>query len=261
MIELEKEEKRRAENKAILSAMEEFASYSRSAFDHYPEAAFRGIASSELTTTKMRESLEWFLGSPEYKSWSSGSTSQFLWHSGPPGSGKTTTSLFVVDDFTETFLKCAVYLFCGLHVWPQPLTSAMLVYSMLAQLLDTRPDLLEKIYPEDRLHLLHEGHSSREGILWEILRVSMDKMNEHEIYIVIDGIDKISIEQRKLFLGSLCELPKASTKLLRILVSSRSYPDIQKSLNDLPFINPDKESLGNYWRLEFQTVKIALLTA
>lgn len=84
-------------------------------------------------------------------------------------------------------------------------------------------------------------------------------MNEEKIYIVIYSVDEINVEQRKHFLESLRDLWKASTKMARILVSSRSHHDIEDVLNKLPLIDHDKESQGKCWRLDIPNTKIALL--
>jgi hypothetical protein len=253
MTEKEEQERCEAENNAILSAVKDFAHYPRSAFDNYPEAAFQKIAASELEPSKMRKSLEWFLGSPEYKNWCSESSSQFLWHSGPPSFGKTTISLFIGEQLTETFRRHTVYLFCKPDFWPQVPTSAMLVYSMLAQLLIKRPHIIDKIDKVNRPYLIPKSLSLQEGVLWDILRIFMKDMTDCEIHIIVDGIDDVQLDDRRRFLENLRDLWKVSDKpILRILVSSRPYRDIQDCLSDLPFINPDKEISGKCFQYYFQ---------
>ena len=82
--------------------------------------------------------------------------------------------------------------------------------------------------------------------LWRILCASIVALPQRSVILIIDGIDKINDEvTRRAFLRNLLRLEDEvlshHTDVLRILISSRSYPDILEELSSVEKIERDKE--------------------
>ncbi|EXJ92397.1 hypothetical protein A1O3_00947 [Capronia epimyces CBS 606.96] len=226
-------------------------------FSDHVESVFQ----QEFRVVKInREAIKWFLESPEYYGWLSSNEARFLWYSGPPGSGKTTTSLEIVNQLEEkySFRTRLAYFFCSHHskislsTPPQRITSVALVTAITSQFIgrDNFPNL-----PTDIQAHLSAGHrpteNDHEVALWKALQTMLFSMltENQEVRIVLDGIDELPRAEMTRFLRSLRDIwdtvetaIAGGSKRLKILIVSRPFKIIQDIMAGLPSINPEKES-------------------
>lgn len=206
------------------------------------------------------QGMEWFLKSPEYTNWLSSHKSQFLWYSGLPGSGKTTTSLHVVQQIKQThtsFRTRLAFFFCN-----RKRETRTVLASIISQLLDN--DTNDCIPSHLRTSLSPSNHptdESHETTLWEILEKILNNLlggkERLEVRIIIDGLDELDAEDLSRFLRNLRELwdnikrenDTEDSSRLKVLTVSRPILDISEIFKDLPFIYPEKESAGKHYGL------------
>jgi Cdc6-like AAA superfamily ATPase len=206
--------------------------------------------------------MEWILKSPEFENWLSSHEPQFLWYSGLPGSGKTTTSLHIVQQIKQmhtSFRTRLAFFFCKIQKKP---SSTIVVASIISQLLDS--DTIDCIPPNLRTSLSLSDQSTErkhEATLWQILekmlRTLLESTERLEIRVILDGIDELHSEDLDRFLSNLREVwdnikgrnNAKNASRFKILAVSRPYPNISELLKGLPYINPEKESTGKYYGL------------
>ncbi|KAI1738437.1 hypothetical protein F4680DRAFT_179772 [Xylaria scruposa] len=188
--------------------------------------------------------------------WHSRSKPQFLWHTGPPRSGKTKMSWQLVQDYLNKSSASRLRMACFFHPDNNnsidstgSLTSNEIVRSIIAQLINNSDDVMQSIPPDHQQKLLTHCQSpqlDQEVIFWDTIKILMRVMAESEILpiIIIDGADRLPPKQRIRFLQNIRDFwinTKESRLELKILISSRPYPDIEKIIGDLPSISPEKE--------------------
>lgn len=204
------------------------------------------------------EGMEWFLKSPEYETWLSNHEPQFLWYSGRPGSGKTTTASYIVHQIQQMHTIRLAYFFCKRKKEIRPAT---VVASIISQLLKNKT--IYDISSDLRACLSRSDHSTErkdEATLWigleNLLHSLLEGKKRLEVRIVLDGIDELFPEDLGRFLINLRVIwnnikGKLNTaSKLKVLIVSLPFPNISEILQDLPFINPEKESTGNYDELQ-----------
>jgi hypothetical protein len=92
--------------------------------------------------------------------------------------------------------------------------------------------------------------------LENLLHSLLEGKKRLEVRIVLDGIDELFPEDLGRFLINLRVIwnnikGKLNTaSKLKVLIVSLPFPNISEILQDLPFINPEKESTGNYDELQ-----------
>lgn len=193
------------------------------------------------------ESLEWFNNSPEFKAWISAEESTFLWLYGPPGDGKTV----VAASTRQSLLRSGGYsperdvasIFCS-----QGDTEITMVWSLASQLshrIDrTNAEQTKATLPE----FLRDRSENIDQIrdIWKLLEVLIILVPEHEVIFIIDGIDETEANTRTRFFQSLQYLEKKVCRkaIIRILISSRDYPDIRDALDHYSNIERGKEWKG-----------------
>jgi hypothetical protein len=131
-----------------------------------------------------------------------------------------------------------------------PLTSTILAYAIVAQILHKKPDLIDLIPTKYRRMLLIKFETGVEwtgdsNTLWETLYVLLSGPG-FDIEVFIDGVDVLSPIDRKEFLLNLRRIWEMTSKKtnLKILITGRPYPEIEAGLIDLPFISPEKQIIG-----------------
>ena len=87
--------------------------------------------------------------------------------------------------------------------------------------------------------------AQREWIIWHLLATSI-RTCAHETIIIIDEFDSLNAKIRSSFLSSFLRLQKDLQRdpTIRVLISSRTYPDIEQALGDYSSIEKDKEMKG-----------------
>ena len=205
------------------------------------------------------DSMEWFMKSVEVDSWLSSHETQFLWHSGARGSGKTKSSWYIVRHYLEqraAFQPRLVYYFHPENDEapdatnrPHNPTSYHITLSIIAQLLSGNDDLVQHIPPDVQHQLLaccQTTDPSQEEVLWRTIRVLVKNMTESNLIVIVDGVDRLPSDQRAYFLQSIRDLwiAEKSRSTLKVLISSRPYSDIRNIIGDLPSIDPEKELTG-----------------
>ncbi|KAL8704845.1 MAG: hypothetical protein Q9201_002004 [Fulgogasparrea decipioides] len=191
-----------------------------------------------------KESLEWFFDSPEFKSWISTDDSTFLWLHGPFGDGKT-----VVAMYTRQYLskskgysqeRDVASIFCS-----QGETEIGMVMSLASQL-SHRIDRANAEQNKFALPEFSKDHSERADLtreVWELLEALIILLPGHEVVFILDGIDEAGPNTRFEFLHSLRYLEKKTRDkaIIRILISSRDFPDIRGALDHYSSIERGKE--------------------
>jgi hypothetical protein len=218
-------------------------------------------------SSSVRHRIDWFLQSPEYRTWSSWADTsvrptQFLWYTGRPGTGKTGALISVVKELLDTFHASptldVVYFFCspptetGATIGRSSTATADILRSLIAQLVCRDKQRFYGLTSDDQerirsifnpvLELLHKA-------FWNLIGLLLRSRPDRRVHIIIDGLDAIRPEEdRILFTNELRRLwdslvsePKMN---LKILVTSRPYAPIRDAFAHLPFIDPFTEVMG-----------------
>ncbi|KAL8718869.1 MAG: hypothetical protein Q9181_008140, partial [Wetmoreana brouardii] len=190
------------------------------------------------------ESLEWFSDSPEFKSWISTDDSTSLWLHGPPRDGKTVVAMYTRQCLPKSKgysqERDVASIFCS-----QGETEIGMVFSLASQL-SHRIDRAIAEQNEVALPEFPNDHSEEADLtreVWKLLEALIKSPPGHEVVLIIDGIDEVVANIRSQFLQSLRYLEKKTRDkaIIRILISSRDYPDIRDALDHYPTIERGKE--------------------
>ncbi|KAK7398584.1 hypothetical protein QQX98_012040 [Neonectria punicea] len=194
---------------------------------------------------------EWILGTEELTAWlGSGQTedpksqaNQVLWLHGNPGTGKSTTAIFLTEELSTAFSatdgKTLAYFFCDSGV-DERRTATSVVRGLLLQLVQQRPQLLDYLLPKynERGAKLFNSFDA----LWTIFMAAAADQSTGRKYCIIDALDECDRESQEILLRQFQEafLDQNATSNVRILVTSRPYPEIKRYLKR--FTNRDLAS-------------------
>lgn len=144
--------------------------------------------------------------------------SSLFWLSGIPGAGKTVLTAAIIDDLSlrrqpsQTGVR---FFFCEYDNQTTLLTRNILGCLARQHLtVETLSDSLEA-----RIRTLIEGTLSDVDALKDLLQESLGTLGTH--FIVIDGFDECSVQDRNMILGVLNRITQTSSSVLKMFLSSR----------------------------------------
>ncbi|KAF9786536.1 hypothetical protein IL306_000776, partial [Fusarium sp. DS 682] len=197
---------------------------------------------------------DWILGTEVLTAWlddkhgttSSNSPTEILWLYGNPGTGKSTMSMFLAEElsriFSSTTQKTLVYFFCD-SGYDTRKTATAVVRGLLLQLLQQHPSLLRHVLPkfEERGAKAFDSFDA----LWAMfMNAAADKATGRK-YCIVDALDECEPDSQETLMNQLQDTfgPSRSSDHglnLRVLITSRPYPEIRESLGE--FANKDLSS-------------------
>ncbi|KAF6802727.1 nwd1 protein [Colletotrichum sojae] len=210
----------------------------------------------------LQEAYQWIFDHPEYRRWQSGSQSRRLWIKGDPGKGKTMLLCGVIQELEKDPFKRLCYFFC--QATEDKLSNARSVLRGLIY-------HLVKQYPRLIQHARKEYDTSGERLFddhnaWEVMCRVFESIlgDDHldEVLIMIDALDECMVDCPKLleFISKI-----SSSSRAKLIVTSRNWPDIEKTLGDdtehasiLPLeLNDDliSDAVGKYISWKLRTLK------
>ncbi|KAF8536357.1 hypothetical protein BDD12DRAFT_663390, partial [Trichophaea hybrida] len=221
----------------------------------------------------------WIFRNMDFKSWISGNVPQMLWISGPPECRISDASRHIVDltkiksQETQHWVLC---FFCSSADRDQPI-AITLVRALISQIvhLTSRKKSVIYLYLRTLLDSIlkselvsnwelsrFRGDDSPDTIIskvldassnkhWDALKAVLDIDHKHELFLIIDGLDKIE-HQRVEFIREVYtfyeQLQESST--IKALLTSRPHAEIKVILDGLPCIEYDKERQGSITECE-----------
>jgi hypothetical protein len=205
------------------------------------------VASHHLGT------LQWILEHKCYEDWidsTDNTKSQLLWISGNPGCGKTVLSKFLLSSVERSLRdklepdqlrrSHVIYFFFD-DKYSTQRTAASFLKGLLHQLIQFVPDLIRHIMPYYVSH--GSGLTQSLGSLWNIFcAVTADSTLLDGIYLIVDALDECEETSREnlmtyfeqYFIARSSEA--SSSTFLKILVTSRPYPKIERLFQSMPCI-------------------------
>ncbi|KAL9059037.1 MAG: hypothetical protein Q9162_001425 [Coniocarpon cinnabarinum] len=192
---------------------------------------------------RMADTCSWVLSDAKFLDWMQHkSSSQTLWISGPPGSGKSILSSFLVKHFRAEDIDCSYFFFRGANRSQR--SAGWFLRSIAFQIAQTRP-----VYRQRLQWLCDAGkrlEKSDPESLWQKLFASALKQVELSapIYIVLDGLDESDSHQTLLAL-----LSSASSNIpIRSVIVSRPTDAITRAFerfdSSTPITRLSVESAG-----------------
>lgn len=207
---------------------------------------------------RVQGTCEWILGTTEITEWLGSNQpasanehpymSHFLWLHGNPGTGKSTISIFLTETLAESFSgthgKSLAYFFCDSGFDGQR-TATSILRGLLLQFLQQHPQLVRYVVPtyNERGAELFSSFDA----LWKVFIDAVADAGTGTKYCVIDALDECAQESRQLLLAKLESMSRDRNvpSNIRILVTSRKYPDIEEYLEHLP-----SKNLASYPQIE-----------
>ncbi|KAK7424020.1 hypothetical protein QQX98_000630 [Neonectria punicea] len=168
---------------------------------------------------RTKETCEWILERDEYTNWLRGCRPHLLWLVGPPGSGKTVISCFLVEKLREFIEESPqssfAYYICDNKDEHRNTASAIL-QGIIVQLLQRRKHLFDCIAGD---YKIRKGRlSGNLPALETIFHRILEKWT-HPVYLLIDALDECERESSTELLHLLSRLEESTN--LRIIITGR----------------------------------------
>ncbi|KAH7218857.1 hypothetical protein DER44DRAFT_739024 [Fusarium oxysporum] len=199
---------------------------------------------------RARGTCEWIFGTEELTVWlgsgpttGEGQAAHILWLYGNPGTGKSTMAIFLTEELSTAFFakggKTLAYFFCDSGFENQK-TATSVIRGLLLQLVQQLPQLLDYLLP--KYNERGEGLFKSFDALWAIFMDVAADPNTGRKYCIIDALDECDRESQDILLRQLHETfqSRNAPPNIRILVTSRPYPEIREYLEE--FVNKDLAS-------------------
>ncbi|KAI1085950.1 hypothetical protein F5B19DRAFT_498838 [Rostrohypoxylon terebratum] len=191
----------------------------------------------------VKETVRWFIESPEFQAWMAEKHHTLLWLHGSPGTGKTAIMSGVISDlprrmgYTKNWDLATIFCSTG-----QP--EKTILASLINQLANKNKHRAHNAYSTFNSLEYPIGENALSSHLWQLLEAVVKGASDSETIFVLDGIDRLENNSLPTFLKRPSELERnASTSgaVIRIIGSSRSFPDFPDILADFGHLGLDKE--------------------
>ncbi|CAN9468708.1 unnamed protein product [Alternaria alternata] len=178
----------------------------------------------------LADSYCWVLDNATFQQWQRDPQRQLLWVKGDPGKGKTMLLCGIINELGRSMPRTSLlsYFFCQATF--SHLNSATAVLrGLLYMLIDQQPLLVSHIYKRYDLagkHLFEDANAwiALTEIWIDVLRDPGLRMG----YFFIDGLDECTFDRSKLL--RFIAMQSSSSSRLKWIVSSRNWPEIERSL-------------------------------
>jgi hypothetical protein len=247
MEEIEKDEQQRSKN------MEQEVRTWLTAAEADQEDSFH-----EFADKREPQTCDWILDDQRVYSWiEEGEDKAFLWLTGIPGSGKSVLSSMLLQHLKMRKDITTLYFFCGPRQFEGGVCTVLktITVQMLQQNPDMTPQVHQTYYQKMRTESIHQMKKMLAELLSDVPYTR----------VIIDGVDELDPRLQQDILRAICEIQKQAGEIQRqageiqkkageiqkvaresckVLISSRSEPQIRKELPKTSnMVNMDLENM------------------
>ncbi|PGH15791.1 hypothetical protein AJ79_02171 [Helicocarpus griseus UAMH5409] len=199
----------------------------------------------------VKGSAKWVLEEGAYQIWREGKENPYLWISGNPGLGKTCVAFSLAKELTESLAaepkaSVAAFYFQNDHAELVSVSNAM--SSIIIQIAGGNSAYCEQASSEIGKS---DGFVDTKDLtsLWErFFQSKFRSKSNHRLFLIIDGLDEISTEDRSSFLELLAQIRKESLNMHVLFTCRGNIKSSPSSLQPLEII-VTKEKLQPDMRL------------
>ncbi|KAJ5692301.1 hypothetical protein N7462_001724 [Penicillium macrosclerotiorum] len=194
----------------------------------------------------------WVIDNPSFLEWRDGKTSNAFWLHGYPGLGKSVVAKFVLEtlseyassgQFTGSSKPLVCYFFCS-DTDDRAKCPRNLVASIIYQLLYEDPQLAKGL--KKKYTTITDEFTRSVWELWNVLGLVLADLRSRPLYIVIDALDELEKPSWRTFLEELRDTITPSMRNIRLFITSRTEPDIEKIVSSWNAVNLTiNDSSGN----------------
>ena len=183
---------------------------------------------SDIIAQRQDGTGEWFLNSPEFKTWTD-CPGKTLFCPGVPGAGKTMILSIAIDHLLKTPYSTDVgvaYIYFNYKAC-QDQTAAALLAAILKQLIQPRP-LIGQFFRElFNRHAERQTKPSLEEIR-DALKIAVTGLSS--VFVLVDALDECQDYTRRQFLAELRGLRTRTD--LRLMCTARSIPEVEDEIEN-----------------------------
>lgn len=204
-------------------------------------------SAKNINPLRVPGTLEWFLKYSSFLSWRAAQYSGALWLTSDPGCGKSVLSKYLVDRKAELLKSEAddsVICYYFFRRGDAELSSAAVaIKALLHQLFTQRPHLYK--YAAHDFEEKGDKFLDDFDTLWQIFVTAIDDSDLQEVICVLDALDECQEHEnhRKKLIRGLVDLQQSFQRnvdkpIIKILLTSRPYAEIEREFRDLTSLIP-----------------------
>ncbi|KAF1809210.1 HET-domain-containing protein [Eremomyces bilateralis CBS 781.70] len=190
----------------------------------------------ERNSSRLRDTCQWVLHHKNFRNWKDSSSSSLLWISADPGCGKSVFSKSLVDEDLKNMDARTTYYFFFKDDDDVQKSAVTALAALLHQLFRRKPTLIKHAISD----FAANGHQLSQSFhtLWGILIKTVADRNAGEVFCVLDALDECTKAGQYQIINALSSFYQQASSgndssRLKICITSRPYPDIERRFTDL----------------------------
>jgi hypothetical protein len=172
---------------------------------------------------------EWLQQTEQYKQWHDEAKYDALWVKAIAGAGKSVVAARLISHLQDTEGNTPVIFFFFRQIVAANHDVQSFVRDWMSQLVGYLPHLRTQVHTWIKQHRDARTFSFDE--LWQCVLDSFGLLDG--VYCVVDAIDELNCEQTDFLLRRLVDLGQMRPQAVKVVMTSRPLPQIQKVLNTL----------------------------
>ncbi|KAL3484484.1 ankyrin repeat-containing domain protein [Aspergillus germanicus] len=170
---------------------------------------------------------EWLQQTKQYKQWHDEAKCGALWMKAIAGAGKSVLAARLISNLQETEEQTPVLFFFFRQIVAANYDAQSFVRDWMSQLVGYSPHLRTQINTWIKQHRALRTFSFDE--LWQCVLESLGFLDR--VYCIVDAMDELNREQTDFLLRRLVGLGQMRPQAVKVVMTSRPLPQIQKVLN------------------------------